>query len=527
MLYFLQSVDQFGVQQKLQIPPINPTQKSALGGLVTLTLYGISLGYFLFQFVDWQQNNKLPKITSLHQQINIDQTLKFQGVFAEISYFQELSNQIDPFDPQNMILQPQLIITTSYFEETTINATFQYRKTQDGKTVNTLFIEDIEIKNSPIGSPDHKYINYQLSFGYCNPQLLQNGQKCAGQNLINQFFLQDNYYQMLIYLEQFDPKSKQIVKIPRFFVFELIKNSMFQNQFMLKAGDLIVDDGFLFPNSNKYNYFSDLSIITTQFDQEHAKKVYGEELISIFYFNLDQIKIVNMVEYPKISEILADTGSIISWILSISFIVSKYNENLSIEKTQREIITMYYNDFIDFQIQKNWLGKIQRVNCKGKEYDLQKSQEILNRLDQIAIEKMNYLNLQNEVAKLQLILQEHIGLQQIKKYLESKFSLESLFDKLGIPEKISQQQEINQIHAQQELQQEVDQQLNIEGEIDSKFNKDIVEQEVEQRMGLLDMKTHENLQFREQNSNLQIQESLQQNNNYLTVINVDKTDEIK
>ena len=36
-----------------------------------------------------------------------------------------------------------------------------------------------------------------------------------------------------------------------------------------------------------------------------------------------------MVEYPKISEILADTGSIISWILSISFIVSKYNEDFS------------------------------------------------------------------------------------------------------------------------------------------------------------------------------------------------------
>ncbi|CAD8193562.1 unnamed protein product [Paramecium pentaurelia] len=233
-----------------------------------------------------------------------------------------------------------------------------------------------------------------------------------------------------------------------------------------------------------------------------------------------------MVEYPKISEILADTGSIISWILSISFIVSKYNENLSLEKTQREIITMYYNDFNDFQIQKNCLGKVQRVNYKGKEYDLQKSEEILNRLDRIAIEKMNYLNLQNEVAKLQLILQEHLGLQQIKKYLESKFTLESLFDKLGIPEKISQQ-EINQIHAQQELQQEVVQQLNIEGEIDSKFNKDIVEQEVELRMGLLDMKTSENLQFREQNSNLQIQESLQQINNYLTVINVDKTDGIK
>lgn len=55
-----------------------------------------------------------------------------------------------------------------------------------------------------------------------------------------------------------------------------------------------------------------------------------------------------MVEYPKISEILADAGSIITWILSISIIVSKYNENLIIEKASKEVIAMYFNDFMDF-----------------------------------------------------------------------------------------------------------------------------------------------------------------------------------
>ncbi|CAD8190294.1 unnamed protein product [Paramecium octaurelia] len=232
-----------------------------------------------------------------------------------------------------------------------------------------------------------------------------------------------------------------------------------------------------------------------------------------------------MVEYPKISEILADTGSIISWILSISCIVSKYNENLSVEKTQKDIITMYYHDFNDFIIQKNWMGHIIKVNYKGKEYDLKKSEEIINKLDTIAIKKMNYLNLQNEVAKLQLILQEHLGVQQIKKYLQSQYKLESLFDKLGIPDK-SFEQEINQIHAEHELQQDRIQQFNIEGEIDLKINKDTIEHEIDFRMGLLDMKIIENGELKEQNS-FQIQESFQNINNYLTAINVDKPDDAK
>ncbi|CAD8193547.1 unnamed protein product [Paramecium pentaurelia] len=527
MSYFLQSIDQFGVQQKLQIPPIKPTQKSAFGGLVTLILYGVSLGYFLYQFYEWQQNNKLPKITFLQEQIQDGQKLQIEGVFTEISYLKTLNNPIDPFNPQSLIFQPILeIVPQNRSNIQSIPLILDQEKLENGKIITKFLIKNIELSNSPANLPIRKIINYQLSLGYCNPNSLQEGQQCANQDTVDQFYKQTNFFQVTIFIQQFDPRTKKLKYIPKFFIFDMIKDQLYTNQFILKVGELSMDDGFLFPNSNKYTYLSDLQVISAQYDQVYSKNIYGKELISILFFNLDQIKLVNMVEYPKISEILADTGSIISWILSISFIVSKYNENLSIEKTQREIITMYYNDFIDFQIQKNWLGKVQRVNCKGKEYDLQKSEEILNRLDRIAIEKMNYLNLQNEVAKLQLILQEHLGLQQIKKYLESKFTLESLFDKLGIPEKISQQ-EINQIHAQQELQQEVVQQLNIEGEIDSKFNKDIVEQEVELRMGLLDMKTSENLQFREQNSNLQIQESLQQINNYLTVINVDKTDGIK
>ncbi|CAD8190290.1 unnamed protein product [Paramecium octaurelia] len=233
--------------------------------------------------------------------------------------------------------------------------------------------------------------------------------------------------------------------------------------------------------------FSSLSLIGI-----YLGSTYGQEIIAVLYFNLDQIKTVNMVEYPKISEILADTGSIISWILSISCIVSKYNENLSVEKTQKDIITMYYHDFNDFIIQKNWMGHIIKVNYKGKEYDLKKSEEIINKLDTIAIKKMNYLNLQNEVAKLQLILQEHLGVQQIKKYLQSQYKLESLFDKLGIPD-INYQSSLNQILPQ--IDEQLVQNSQIQPEIlnDSTNNKDkTLALELQERMQILDLQVHQN-----------------------------------
>ncbi|CAD8090207.1 unnamed protein product [Paramecium primaurelia] len=523
MSYFLQSIDQFGVQQKLQIPPIKPTQKSALGGLVTLILYGVSLGYFLFQFFDWQSNNKLPKVTFIQEQINFAQKLKLEGVFAEISYLQSLNNPIDPFNPQNLIFSPKLkLIPFDRKNIQTLPLKFESQQQEDGKIINKFIIQDIEPITSPVNQPMREQSNYQLSMGYCNTKLLQEGQQCANQDTIDQFFSQTNFFQVFIYIKQFDPKTKSLKNIPKFFIFDMIKAQLYFNQFILTVGELNMDDGFLFPNSNDYTYLSDLQIVSAQYDQEYSKNIYGEELISILFFNLDQIKIVNSVEYPKISEILADTGSIISWILSISFLVSKYNENLSMEQTEKDIISMYYHDFIDFQIKKNWLGKIISVNCKGRDYDPQKSEEILNKLNQIAIAKMNYLNLQNEVAKLQLIIQEHLGLQQIKKYLESKYKLENLFDQVGIPEKTSQQA-INQIHAQNDQQLDGISQMNIDGESESRHNKlTILEQELESRMGLLDIQMDENGQLKRRNSILQVQESFQNGITYLKVNNFEK-----
>ncbi|CAD8183974.1 unnamed protein product [Paramecium pentaurelia] len=521
MLYFLQSIDQFGVEQKLQIPPINPTQKSALGGLITLTLYGISLGYFIFQFIDWQSNHKLPKITSLQQQIEADQTILQRGVFFEICYFKKLNNSIDPFNPKQLIYNPIFQLIPNNWDHTqNITLRFQQEQSENGKIINKFYVEDIKISKSPLELSQINSVDYQLLLGFCRQNQLSEGQQCADEDTINEFYKQENFFQVQLFIEQFDPKAKQFKKVPKSYVLDMMPGQLFYNQFTLQVGELELDDGFLFPNSNEYTYLSDFQFISSTHDKAYSKKYYGEELISILYFTLDEIKIVNSVEYPKISEILADTGSIISSILSISFLVSKYNENICLQKAQREIISMYYHDFIDFQIKKNWLGKIIGVNFKGRDYDPQKSEEILNKLHQIAIAKMNYLNLQNEVAKLQIIIQEHLGLQQIKKYLESKYKLENLFEKIGVPEKNIQS--INQIlPSDQQYMRNPQQQVSSETEILQQKENNL-DQELDERIQLLINKNIRKLQ--QHDTKIQEQQDSSQNLNInLQVINLEQS----
>jgi hypothetical protein len=75
------------------------------------------------------------------------------------------------------------------------------------------------------------------------------------------------------------------------------------------------------------------------------------------------------IEFPKISEILADTGSIVTWILYLSLIVYKYNEYQSHLLSIEEIINTYYLDFKEFNFKKNIFGTFKSVSLNKKQYD--------------------------------------------------------------------------------------------------------------------------------------------------------------
>lgn len=54
---------------------------------------------------------------------------------------------------------------------------------------------------------------------------------------------------------------------------------------------------------------------------------------------------------------------------------------------------MYYSDYSEYQVSKNWKGEIVQVLKNGETFKHKKILDFFKRLDLAAIQKINYLNL--------------------------------------------------------------------------------------------------------------------------------------
>ncbi|CAK91262.1 unnamed protein product (macronuclear) [Paramecium tetraurelia] len=188
---FLSSIDQFGIEERVLFQRSISTKRSAFGGFMTLFLYGIILSYGLYQFIDWIENNKLPKVTSTSKQINHSETVQGLGKFSEICYLQQMSNRIDPFNPKQLIYYPILIINPS--QQQIDGIAFEQEILDSGKTVNKFVLYDIELVGSPLQSQQLAQKDYQLTFKRCNPDKIQQGMQCADETTYNLYKEQQIY----------------------------------------------------------------------------------------------------------------------------------------------------------------------------------------------------------------------------------------------------------------------------------------------------------------------------------------------
>ncbi|CAD8110328.1 unnamed protein product [Paramecium sonneborni] len=449
MSSFLQSIDQFGIEEKVLFQRSITSKKSVFGGIMTLFIYGVTLAYFLYQFIDWIDNNKLPKVTSTSKQINHSETVGAKGKFLEISYFSQSDKQIDPFNPTSLIYYPKLTLNPSQTEIYDIQ--FEQEISEDGKTINKFVLYDIELMGSP---PQYLKLNqkdYQISFKRCNPEILKEGMQCANEATFNQYKEQLSLFQIQIYIEQFNIKTKQLDKIPKFYILNMLTNKIIFYTFQLECSLISIDDGYLFPNSIFQKFFHNMYQLIQEYDEDYAKKYFDKDLVMVVFLTLDQIKKESLYEYPKISEILAETGSIISWVFTISYLVTWYNQELSMQNINSEVILMYFNDFKNLTISKNWYGKITNLSFKEKSCEKLKMIKLLNKLQELAKQKLDFKTILLELSRIERVLVLLLGQEKIKQLLNRPQKLETIIDKYSIIEHKDASDISNQIYPQGEL----------------------------------------------------------------------------
>ncbi|CAK91261.1 unnamed protein product (macronuclear) [Paramecium tetraurelia] len=224
--------------------------------------------------------------------------------------------------------------------------------------------------------------------------------------------------------------------------------------------------------------------LVQSYDADYTNKFFSKDIVMILYYTLDQIKQETLYEYPKISEILADTGSIVSWFFTLSYFVTLYNKELSMQNIITEVIQMYYNDFKNLSIKKNWYGKINEISFKDKSCDMAKMQKLLKKLEELAIQKLDQKSILLELSKLQNLLVRQLGQEQIYQQLIQSQKLESLIDKYGLLDQKDSSHFANLIFPQGELSNmNLKQQEGLEGESNLNIEQSL-EQELEKQVCL-------------------------------------------
>ncbi|CAD8213982.1 unnamed protein product [Paramecium octaurelia] len=408
-----QKIDRFGAIFRPPIVDIHPEYRSVLGGIATLILYGSSVAYFLYQIIQWQSNQLLPKITQI--QISYDE--KYYNIEDQLSSFYIRKNfktdQIDPFDPGNIILQP--ILSQFSNQQLVKSYSFYYNQKLEDYDVHEVILENIELNLNTNKSSDNPQIEYLLSFGTCMDIYLLEGQKCANESLVNTYMNQRSHALIMNhFVKEYNSKQKRIQNVKKQYLAILTKNTTlyFQNQIRLSKTQ--IDDGFLFPSNSKKEFPVDTIIISQTTVPDSFQNIFGRPTYLVMAYGLSEVIQEQYIEYPKISEVLADIGSIVSIILVLSYLFIFFNEHNLEKESVQKVIQMYYPEFGNIKFKQNWYGKI--VEVKQNNILIEKEEFLIfyNRLQKIATKKLSITNILYTLSKLQFLLQSTYNVDKIK-----------------------------------------------------------------------------------------------------------------
>ncbi|CAD8184334.1 unnamed protein product [Paramecium pentaurelia] len=401
---FLRRIDQFGASYKPSYAHGEVQFKTSLGGLLSIVLYGLSLAYLIYELILWKSGKILPKITSLQTEI---ETYSLQFDKVTIASFclrkhTSIHNQIDPFDPNNVILLPLLyeILNDEFQEPQTLLST----KKSEKHGTYLIEVKNIELSNNEHESEDHPNKEYFLIFQECVQNLLPEGWQCADEDRIKHFFNQkQNQLQIQTFVNQYNTSTKKIDIVEQDYYASFDNKTTYFSQIVVGSTNITLDTGFLLESLEILEFPSSLQSYIQQMDLDYFAHSFQNKIFIAFEFELGTLQQTVFVEYPKVSEVLANIGSIISFFLFFSHIAYMINEKNLELKVLRTLIEMYYPQIKDITFKKNCFGKVYQILYKNSKLSLS-FLETYNKFLKIAQAKLCLTNQLYEISRLQFIL---------------------------------------------------------------------------------------------------------------------------
>ncbi|KAM3133668.1 hypothetical protein pb186bvf_014214 [Paramecium bursaria] len=476
----IKEIDQYGAAFRPSLKINQSEYKSIIGGIITLIIYGLSFTYFVYGIAQWQEGQVLPSIVFYDQVLdNIEYNV---GQNQLIQYTPRIfTSGLDPFNKSAIV-----IMALKLKEISTLNSPLTTERIQD---INgTLSLNNLDLQSN---ITVQQY--YFVVFTHCIESYLNEGESCASNETVKKFWQQTNVMVIKMFLQQYSTVSRKLVTLEKNFYVTYQQDSSYFNQMNVKTTDTQADEGILFPNVFEYVFISDIQQISQGLNIELYSQLFQTPSYMVFAIQMDMLQTSQNIQFPNISQILANIGSIVSLIFIFQYFIIYLNENGLYHQALDEIIHMLVP--LKLKVTKTWYGKILEVsNPKTNQlYDIEEYKIYYEKLSNIAQQKLSYANLIYEMSRLQYAIQKLIPKEELLKLrdAEVKISLTAL-DTL-----LPQNKSMNQIVPEKELMP-----------IQRQAGKSSSESRIEYKDVLIEKELNQN-NSQDKNKNIQSQQSIE------------------
>ncbi|CAK64508.1 unnamed protein product (macronuclear) [Paramecium tetraurelia] len=402
---YVQMADIFGAQLKQEIHSEEKLQKSFLGGVLSIIVTAVSLGYFIYVMDQWRNSNILPKSTNTIKAENYSSIQFSNENLVELCYWRYSNESIDPFRTTDNILMPVGIYIISGIPQEPFSL---LSNTTTLSTYNSKlsYVEDLNIiQNSEFNPKLNQTKEFIIIITTCKQQLLLGNQTCAKQDVIDNFFAQQtNILSFWINFKYFNSKNQNFDVVKKQYYISFEKERAQQIQVILKQQKTLIDTGILFGNFNEQNFIFDAQFLMSTISIDFFQQLFYMESFLTFTIRLDPFSYEIQIVYPKLGEILAQVGSIVSIIMMVQYLASYYNEYL----LQNVLVEAILKNLI------------QNYDSLKKSQD-KKSKTTLTKLQKFAKQKLVFSNMINELSKIELFLLSLFDNTQVSKITQMKF----------------------------------------------------------------------------------------------------------
>ncbi|KAL4473758.1 hypothetical protein ABPG74_022622 [Tetrahymena malaccensis] len=415
----LQKLDFFSEQFSFLLGP-EKKKKTPEGGLYTIIAFSLSIGYLIYLLVFYFENKFIPKITSQlkiqtnKQNITFSQSIfgfTYSSIGQTLQQLQQSTGKlylIFQAYQSSIALQQQDYVDLSIIDCTDQN--FQgyfcldFSKMSDQQ--KTLFID-----------PNTQQISqYILTVQPCVGL-----PTCASPDEIKSKIIDTNFqFYVKIRIVQFNEQTQQYEEGFQIDLISFDDGLALQNQYQLIQSITTVNQGFLFQTSSIQKSITGFQKSSAYYTQNNLLKKAGFTGYAQLFFYLQQNQQINHIQYPLITEVLAQFMPILNILFTIGIFTRLFSEQKIVENLNALFLKEQYcctalklvsNEQKDRKIKmnetnnKNIIHDSNKLNQKSDRQALEKNSRIQkNSKNPLTVEKI--IDFQKQIDESELLNEE-------------------------------------------------------------------------------------------------------------------------